>query len=34
LTRKLLVCALATKRFEEGFLPERRPDIAVVNERG
>jgi hypothetical protein len=34
LTRKLLVQALATKRFVEGLLAQRRPDIAVFNERG
>jgi hypothetical protein len=34
LTRKLLAQALATKRFVEGLLAQRRPDIAVFNERG
>jgi hypothetical protein len=34
LTRKLLAQALATKRFVERLLAQRRPDIAVFNERG
>jgi hypothetical protein len=34
MTRKLLVEALATKRFVEDLFTQRRPDIAIFNERG